>query len=393
MKVACLSIRHLPFKTELHRSPHLRGRPAIVANANGSRRVVLDASPEATGVLPGMPLDQALSRCKNAVLLEADLSLYQRGWERVLEALEQRSPDVEDAEPGLAYVRLDGLELMYGGDARLVTALLNAVPDRLEPRIGVAEGKFPAYVAAGLGGPGGATKVPEDVRAFLSPLSVDLLPVSWEVRARLHDFGLHTLGQAAALHVGPLQAQFGPTGRTVWELANGIDARPLLPRRREETVTEALTFPAPIIALEAIVTAADTLLARGFGRREMQGRFARVCTLEGAVFRAPTWQRRMVFREPLADRRRAVTLVKHTLEGRPPHGPLEDLRVTLAGLTGEAGRQESLFHDVRRRENLREALRQLQARLGKQPPIYQVREVEPWSRLPERRQALVPYAP
>jgi hypothetical protein len=38
-------------------------------------------------------------------------------------------------------------------------------------------------------------------------------------------------------------------------------------------------------------------------------------------------------------------------------------------------------------------LRQLGARLGVQPPIYHVREVEPWSRLPERRQALVPFSP
>ena len=44
-------------------------------------------------------------------------------------------------------------------------------------------------------------------------------------------------------------------------------------------------------------------------------------------------------------------------------------------------------------ENLKEALRQLQARLGAQPPIYQVREVEPWSRIPERRQVLVPFSP
>ena len=65
----------------------------------------------------------------------------------------------------------------------------------------------------------------------------------------------------------------------------------------------------------------------------------------------------------------------------------------LSGLTGEAGRQESLVLDVRRRENLKEALRQLKARLGIEPPIYAIREVEPWSRLPERRQALVPYVP
>ena len=101
----------------------------------------------------------------------------------------------------------------------------------------------------------------------------------------------------------------------------------------------------------------------------------------------------MVFREPVGDPQAAAALVKHTLEGHPPTGPLEELRLTLSGLTGEAGRQESLFGDVRRQENLMEALRQLRARLGSQPPIYQIHEVEPWSRLPERRQALVPFAP
>ena len=34
---------------------------------------------------------------------------------------------------------------------------------------------------------------------------------------------------------------------------------------------------------------------------------------------------------------------------------------------------------------------QLEARLGRKPPIYQVRDVESWSRIAERRQALVQF--
>ncbi len=101
----------------------------------------------------------------------------------------------------------------------------------------------------------------------------------------------------------------------------------------------------------------------------------------------------MVFRSPIGSRAHAFPLVGTALEGRPPPGPLEDLRLTLSALTGEGGRQESLFRDVRRQQNLEEAVRQLRERLGVQPPIYHVREVEPWSRMPERRQALVPFAP
>jgi len=70
-------------------------------------------------------------------------------------------------------------------------------------------------------------------------------------------------------------------------------------------------------------------------------------------------------------------------------GPLEDIHLTLSGITGEAGRQESMWKEVKRDENLQETISQLRARLKMAPPIYQVRELEPWSRIPERRYALV----
>ena len=43
--------------------------------------------------------------------------------------------------------------------------------------------------------------------------------------------------------------------------------------------------------------------------------------------------------------------------------------------------------------DLDETIRQLEARLRTKPPIYKVVDMEPWSRIPERRQALVEFAP
>ena len=80
-------------------------------------------------------------------------------------------PRWRDAELGLAYMRLDGLEAMRGGEAQLITSLLNAAPSHLMPRIGVSTGKFPAYLASTRCVPGGAMKVPEGVREFLAPSS------------------------------------------------------------------------------------------------------------------------------------------------------------------------------------------------------------------------------
>jgi DNA polymerase-4/protein ImuB len=341
---------------------------------------VLDASPQAKGVVAGMPLAEALSLCPQAALVEPDPLFYRRIFDGVLDAIESLALDVEEVSPGLAYVGLTGVERLLGGRDALVTALLNAVPEHLAPRMGIGGSKFASYVAACIEGDS-------------AQLPVDILPVPWQTTERLRNFGFSTLGQIAALPVGPLQAQFGPTGRLIWELSQGIDPRPLVPRRHEQHVEEWLSFPVPTATIGAITTATEGLLARAFAQTVMRGRFARICTLEATVFRAPPWHKRMVFTQAVGDPHKAAGLVKHTLEGHPPSGPLEEILLTLSGLTGDAGRQESLFNEVRKQENLKETLRQLRARLGMQPPLFHVREVEPWSRLPERRQALVPYAP
>ena len=363
----------------------------IIAQQEGARPTVMDCSPDLTAITPGTPLQEALSACKGAVLLEADPSHYQALFERLLDALEERSPVVEPDALGAAYVELDGLSEMYGGEARLVAALLGAVPASFEPRVGVGPGRFPASVAALRAAPNGATQAPEDVTGFLADVPVDRLPFPWKTRVRLRHFGLHTLGQVASVGIGPLQAQFGPEGRRMWEMARGHDSRPLLPRTHEPLLVESLSFAAPTVDQGPVLTAAEILLGRLFGRPVMRGRFARACTMAGQVLRGSTWQRHLTFREPVGDRDRALFVVRHALDNHPPPGPLEDLTLTLSGLTGDAGRQGSMFSDVRRREQIRNAVQQMEAHNGGRPLVYKLREMEPWSRIPERRSVLMPY--
>ena len=391
--IACLLVTHLPVKAELIRRPDLRGKPVVITESYGSKQLVLDSSGRARGVTAGMSLQEAMSRCKDAVLLQADTSHYQAVFDGLISALESRSPLVERGELGRAYVDLCGLEAMYGGEARLIATLLQAVPHQFNPRIGVAEGKFPAYVAAVTSGGGRATKVPDNVAGFLQGFPVDLLPLSWDGKTRLHRFDLHTLGQLASLPVGAVQAQLKAEERRAWELANGIDHSPLLPYRREEVIDEFLTFPSPTVTRDAVLTAIETLLGRAFARPEIRGRYVRTASIESQILRHPPWSRRFAFKNAVGNKGKALFILKGRLEAVELPGPLEDMRLTLAGFTGESGIQASLFSDVRKKEQLREMMRQLEALLGCRPPIYQMRGVEQWSRIPERRQALVPFDP
>jgi hypothetical protein len=78
-------------------------------------------------------------------------------------------------------------------------------------------------------------------------------------------------------------------------------------------------------------------------------------------------------------------------------GAAEAMRLELVGLTAETAHQEMLPGGLgtlrsRRIRPLVEVARQLKQRYG-ESPLYRVVEVEPWSRIPERRHALLAYDP
>ena len=392
MKVACALITHLRVKAEVKREPHLDGLTVIIVDRNHPRPLVIDSSPGEAAVAPGATLEQALSLCPGAVVLEADDSHYRRVFRQVLTALMGVSDRVEAADLGTAYVGIDGLERMYGGEARLVTTLLNAIPRWLNPRVGVGEGKFPALVASRNSQALGASRVPPDPAAFLAPHSIDLLPMSAGTRDALHRFGLHTLGQIAAMPSDLLVDRFGHEGWLAWSLANGNDDSPLVPIKHEETVVERTSLPFSSTSLELLLVAVDTLLRRAYARPEIRGRYVGRVLLECAVFRAAPWQKSVAFQEGVNRWERASFIVRSRLEAEPPQAPIDDLTLTLADFTGESGAQLGLMPEVRetRQQQLVEVERRLQTRAPGASALYRVVSVAPWHPAPEMRAVQAP---
>ena len=418
LKVACVFITHLRAKAEMQRHPNLKDQPVLIADRTRSRPVVVDYLPAATAVSTGMPLERALSYQAEAIVLDADEPHYRRVFRQALTALQGISDRVEDAGLGVAHVALDGLEAMYGGEERLVLAMLNAVPQHLAPRAGVGEGKFPAMVAARSSDSLRAAKVPADAAAFLSPRPIALLPVAENTISALHRFGLHTLGQVAAMDVDRLVDQFGQEGKWVWNLANGRDDRALMPLEYEETVMEETSLPFSSTSLEMLLVASDTLLRRAYARPVMRGRYAGRAGLECPVFGSAPWEKTVNFQESVGKWERAAFIVRSRLEAEPPEVPVDGLSLTLSGFTGESGSQIGLLPDVRedRRGRLMEAERRLQTRQAtagsggkrrsldssdgdagggtlKRPALYRVVEVAPWHPAPEMRAVQTPLDP
>ena len=281
---------------------------------------------------------------------------------------------------------------MYGGEARLVNALLNAAPQGLTPRVGVAETKFPAFVAATVSDPSRATRVSADAASFLAPHPIDLLPVPADLKVALHRFGLHTMGDVASMTETSFVDRFGGEGRIAWHLTWGMDDSPVIHLAQVETVVESTSLPFSSASLELLIAVVDSLLARAFSRPSMRGRYAGKVLLECTLEGGPTWVRENTFKGGVGNRKRALSILKARLEEEYPWGPVEDVTLTLDDLTGESGTQLGLLPEARDsgKRRLVEMDRELRARTGGSPALYRVVGVAPWHPAPEMRSLRVP---
>ena len=403
MRVACVLVTHLRAKVEMRRHPDLADYPVIIVDHDAARArpLVADRFPAASGVTAGMTLEQALSRHANVVMLDADEPHYRRAFAQVLTSLQGVSDRVEGADLGTAYVRVDGLEELFGGEAGVVSALLNAVPAYLSARVGVAGSKFPAFVAARTSRTLGAARVPGDVEAFLAPHSIDLLPVSPGMKGLMHRFGLHTMGDAAPMSVDTFVDQFGLEGKRAWALCNGVDDSPLVPMKFEESIVEHASLPFHSSSLEVLFVAVDTLLRRGYARPEMRDRYVGAASLLCGVSNSKPWEKIVGFREPAGTWERASFAIRSRVGVDLPHAPVEDVTLTLSGLTGESGLQAGLFDDSMedRLGRLLEVERRLQAHISgphKSPGghvLHRIVDVAPFHPAPEMRALQVPVDP
>ena len=392
MRIACLLISHLRAKSEMRRDAHLKNQPAVIVDQTGPIPRVVDHTPQAFQVNAGMPLERAISRHENTLVLEADEPYYQKVFDDVLRSLADVSQRVEGPELGTAYVRLDGSGALYGGEDRLVYTLLGVIPHDLEPAVGVGDAKFPAFVAARTGKALEVTWVPSNTARFLSPHSIDLLPLSAEIKTSLRLFGLHTMGEVAKLPKGLLTDQFGWEGWQAWSLCNGIDERPLIPMEATETIVEHTSFPDHAASLELFLVTVDILLKKAFHRPGMLGRQATGVTLECTAESSPSWKKSFHFKRGVHRWEEAFSIIRNQLEMDPPRIPIEEIRLTLTNLSGASGVQLGLWADPKKIKwrRIREVEKQLQARMQGDHILHRVVQVAPWHPAPEMRAFQVP---
>ncbi|MCB0209357.1 MAG: hypothetical protein KDJ52_08510 [Anaerolineae bacterium] len=391
--IGCVLIPYFAAAVERRSDAGLAVAPLIINQPSTVSDQVFSVSAEAArmGVTPGVRLRQAQALCPRALFLTANHTSYHQTLTELATVLATFTPKVEPAnDPLAAAVYLDLHHFTPAEQLDLADQISQTIrlQTQFTPALGLATGKFPAYIAATSIGENRALFVaPGQEQSFLAPLPVDVLPLDRELARRLPLLGLRTVGQFAKLPAGAVLNQFGTEGRHIHQLAQGLDTRPVqgvtLPLV-EEIVHR---FDDPIddrLILERVLQAMAEALSE---RLQQIGRVCRIVECRIELEHDRHLQEQRILREPANSATRLRLHFIALLDRLEITCRVSALSIRLLDLIPEIPRQLDLFtqpHQIEQAKRLTESLPHLVARYGAHR-FYEVALAESMSHLPERR--------
>jgi protein ImuB len=366
-------------------------RPAALAPEPGAAQLIgeVSESAESFGLRAEMRMGEALSRCPELALIPPDPERAERSWEEALRRLEGIGAEVESERAGEAFFEAGGLEGLWGG----IEGVLRQARRELarSTRFGAGPGRFCAFVAATTSG----GIIPDrGAREFLDPLPVSLLcgrlggdSEDDDLPNELERLGISTLGRLAGLPRDAVADRFGRLGLRARRLARGED-EPLRPRPVREAIAVELELPEAVTG-QQLERTLELLISRLLAHRERRERTLRALRLSARLAAGGGWRRQVALRRATAERSRLTDALLPHLSLLP--APAASLRLEAVALGPETGEQLSLSSpEQQRRRRISEALRQTRSAAGSDA-VLRVLEVDPESRVPERREVLMPY--
>lgn len=240
-------------------------RQAIIVGRLEQGGEVICVSPEAKdlGIFPGMLVSRARRRVPPGTssagtplvkFVRFDPERYRPYYQQVRSVLERYSPLVEPATFRETYLDITGCEDLFGLPEVIAEKIVRDIraETHLDAFVGCGESKLVAKLACRemldraerAGQDAFFLEVPSgDVSAFLKAMPLGRLDeLNEEVRAFLDRVGVRTFGALAEISRKQLLNQFGEIGEVVYELARGIDERPVTTRPQAKVLSATASY-------------------------------------------------------------------------------------------------------------------------------------------------------
>ena len=232
--------------------PEYKGHPVIVGGLS-SRGVVATASYEARkfGVHSAMPISRAKKLCPQGIFVYPNMARYKEISHVIHKVMEEFTPLIEPLSLDEAFLDVTGITHKFTGPKALGRAIKDRVfaETGLIISAGLAPNKFLAKLASDLDKPDGLVVIPYGKECE----SLANLPIKriWGVgpsteRRLKHGGFLLIKDIQALLDEKPLVPYVGNQARRIWELARGIDERPIEPDRQIQSVGNEETYESDV---------------------------------------------------------------------------------------------------------------------------------------------------
>lgn len=265
--------------------PELRGK-AIAVGGDVNRGVVSTASYEARkfGIHSAMSVASALRLCPHLILLKPNFTAYKEASNRIFDIFHEYTEFVEPLSIDEAFLDVS----LANFDKPSATLIAKDIKSQiikntgLTASAGVSYNKFLAKVASDYKKPDGLFVItPEMSSSFIDQLSIDNFFGIGKVSAeKLHKLGIHTGLQLKRVSLTDLIRLFGKTGHFYYEIARGIDNRPVESEHERKSIGAEETFDHDIVDREKLIEILTEILERVWQRIVAEKLYGRTVSIK-----------------------------------------------------------------------------------------------------------------
>ncbi len=332
---------------EILDQPDLRGKPVLVGGT-GPRSVVAACSYEARrfGIHSAMPMRRAQSRCPEAIILPPRMARYRELSRAIFSWIGQQAPLLEKVSVDEAYIDITFLEtdekaLDFG------QKLKDEVRQRfgLVCSIGIGPCKFVSKIASDLKKPDALVQVlPDEVQDFLNPLGVEKIPGVGKVGCKkIHDLGVHTIGELREQTRETLQHLFGKWGASLHQYAHGIDKRQIVTHRERKSHSTEKTFDQDVGDIERLHEVLDKQSQRLAALLQRNNEWIRTVTIKARYGDFTTVTRQESFAHAIQDSASILQMAQRLLtRTEAPRRPLRLIGLSVSAFTPSVSAQDEL---------------------------------------------------
>ena len=231
-------------------NPDYRGKPIVVGGSpEGRGGVVATCSYEARkfGIRSAMPSKKALQLCPHVIFIRPRFAVYKEVSQKVRAIFLRYTDLIEPLSLDEAYLDVTEDKLNIGSAIEIAKQIKQAIKDELQltASAGVSVNKFVAKIASDMNKPDGLTFIgPSRIEQFIEELPIEKFfgvgKVTAEKMKKLH---LHTGADIKKLTEAELAQHFGKVGRFYYNIARGIDNRPVEANQETKSLSAEDTFP------------------------------------------------------------------------------------------------------------------------------------------------------